>query len=130
MKLKFYLDTSVWMDYYEDRSDLAFKLLMSLLKSNQTIVVSDFLLAELENFYSLEQIRGLAFPFQNLMERVGLSTKQRFEAKSIAILKDVPVGDAIHAVLARDSGAVLVSRDRHFQLLKNICVVKKPEEII
>jgi len=137
MAEKYYLDTSIWMDYYEDRQDptkdigeFAFKLLCKLLASNSKIVVSSFLLRELEVAYSLDQIRGLALPFERLMERVDVSDKQREEAKKIAEERKLPKGDAIHAILARDNNAILVSRDKHFQLLKDICEVVKPEDII
>ena len=134
---KYYLDTSVWMDYYEDRKDssndlgdAAFRLLSKLLASKSRIVVSTFLLRELETAYSLDKIRGLALPFEKLMEKVDVSDKQREEAKKIAEERGIPKGDVIHAVLARDNKAILVSRDKHFQLLKDICEAVKPEEII
>ena len=137
MTEKYYLDTSIWMDYYEDRQDpskdigeLAFKLLCRLLASNSTIVVSSFLLRELEVTYFLDRIRGLALPFEKLMQRVDVSDNQREEAKRIAEERNLPKGDALHAILARDNNAILVSRDKHFELLTDICEVKKPEEVI
>jgi len=137
MDEKYYLDTSVWMDYYEDRKDpskdigeFAFRLLTKLLASESKILVSIFLLRELETAYSLEKIRGLTFPFQNLMEKVSLSEEQNREAGKIAKERDIPKGDVIHAILARDNDAILVSRDKHFQKLKDICEVMKPEELI
>ena len=64
------------------------------------------------------------------MEKVDVSDKQREEAKKIAEEREVPKGDVIHAILARDNNAILISRDKHFQLLKDICEVMKPEDII
>ena len=91
MAEKYYIDTSIWMDYYEDRTDpsrdigeSAFKLLSKLLASKSTIVVSTFLLRELETAYSLDSIRGLTSPFEKLMEKVDISDKQREEAEKIA----------------------------------------------
>ena len=134
---KYYLDTSIWMDYYEDRKDpskdigeFAFKLLVKLLASKSTIVVSDFLLRELEVTYSLDKVRGMTLHFEHLMEKVSLSKEQNEEAKKIAEKRKIPKGDAIHAILARDNKAILVSRDNHFQKLRDICEVMKPEEII
>jgi rRNA-processing protein FCF1 len=82
-----FLDTSIWMDYYEDRIDpyedlgeFAFKLLCKLLASKSKIVVSTFLLRELETAYSLDKIIGLTQPFEKLMEKVNVSNKQREEA--------------------------------------------------
>ena len=137
MAEKYYLDTSIWMDYYEDRTDpskdigeFAFRLLCKLLASKSRIVVSTFLLRELETAYSLDKIRGLTLHFEKLMEKVDVSDKQREEAKKIAEERGIPKGDAIHAILARDNKAILISRDKHFQLLKDICEVMKPEDII
>ena len=87
MTQKYYLDTSVWMDYYEERRDpsknigeIAFKLLYKLLASKSKIVVSTFLFRELEVTYSLEKIIGLTMPFEKLMIKVDVSDKQREEA--------------------------------------------------
>lgn len=137
MAEKYYLDTSIWMDYYEDRRDpsknigeIAYKLLCKLLASKSKIVVSTFLLKELETAYSIDKIRGITFPFEKLMEKIDVSEKQREEAKKIAKQRGIPVGDVIHAILVRDNNAILISRDKHFQLLKDICKIMKPEEII
>jgi len=134
---KYYLDTSIWMDLYEDRRDpsknigeFAFRLFCYLLASKSRIVVSTFLLRELEVTYPLDKIRGLTRPFERLMEKVDVSDEQRQESKRIAEEKHIPRGDALHAILARDNNAILISRDNHFMLLKNICPVMKPEEII
>ena len=37
--------------------------------------------------------------------------------------------DILHAVLARDNKAVLVTRDFHFETLQDIVEIKAPEEI-
>jgi len=137
MPEKYYLDTSVWRDYYEERKDsskdlgeFAFLLLSRLLASNSRIVVSTFLLRELERDYTLEKIRGIMRPFESLLERATVSKKQIDEAEKIALQRNLPKGDAIHAILARDCKALLVSRDKHFNYLKDICPVAKPEELI
>ncbi len=134
---RYYLDTSVWMDYYEDRKDssknigeYAYMLLSKILKSGSKIIVSSFLLRELEAHYSLDMIRGMTRPFVSVFEKIDATEEQKEEAKKIAKEKNVPNGDALHAILARDSKAILVSRDIHFQVLKDICLVAKPEEII
>ena len=137
MAEKYYIDTSIWMDYYEDRKDpskdigeFAFRLLCKLLASKSTIVVSNFILRELEVNYSLEKIRGLTTPFEKIMEKVDISDEQKLEAKRISEKRSLPFGDVLHAIIARDNDAVLISRDKHFQQLKDVCEVYKPEEII
>lgn len=44
--------------------------------------------------------------------------------------RDVPLRDALHAVIARDNGAQLVSRDWDFEQLKDITKTKKPEDLL
>lgn len=64
-----------------------------------------------------------------VLEEADVSKKQMDEARKLASEKKVPVGDALHAILARDNNAVLVSRDAHCDMLQNIVPVCKPEEI-
>jgi predicted nucleic acid-binding protein len=137
MEERYYLDTSVWMDFYEDRKDsskdigeLAFKLLSKLLASKSKIVVSEFLQMELGTYYSSEEIRGMTMLFEKFIIKAEFSEKQLDEAKRIAGERKLPKGDVVHAIVARDNDAILVSRDKHFQQLKDICKVKKPDEII
>lgn len=137
MAEKYYLDTSIWMDYYEDRKDssknigeFAFKFLCKLLASKSIIVVSSFVQRELEANYSLDKIRSMTTPFEKLMERIEISDEAIEEAKEISKSRNLPFGDALHAVLARNSKAIMITRDNHFQLLKDICEVMKPEDLI
>ena len=54
---KYYLDTPIWMDIYEDRKgfrdeplgDFALRLISMLLARKDTLVLSDLLIKELEN---------------------------------------------------------------------------------
>ena len=137
MEEKYYLDTSIWMDYYEDRKDhskdigeFAFKLLCKLLASKSKVIVSTLLLRELEGSYTLDKVRGLMKPFEKLLEKISIEEIQIKEAKSISRERSLPFGDVLHAILARDNKSILISRDKHFQKLKDICEVLKPEEII
>lgn len=134
---RYYLDTAIWMDYYEDRKDrsrnlrdIAFKLLCKILASHSKILISRFTLMELETFYSLDEIRGIVFPFEKLIEKVEMSEEQIVFAEKVAKERKIPKGDAVHAILARDNNVILISRDKHFHLLKDITVAMKPEEII
>ena len=134
---KYYVDTNIWRDYYEDRKDpykdlgeIAFRLLSKLLALNSRIVVSTFLLREFEVSYDIDAIRGLTHHFERLMEKVSPSDEQLDEANKIARDRNVPRGDVIHAILARDNDAVLVSRDKHFKVLTDICKCVKKEDII
>jgi len=137
MKLKYYLDTAIYLDYYFGRKerfrpigDWAYGLLSLIIKEKSTIVMSDFLLMELETHLQKHEIEAILKPFQDIIENVKYSNKQMQEAKLLARNRNLPKGDALHAVLARDSNAVMVTRDRHFEMLTDIVVIKKPEDII
>ena len=128
--MKYYLDTCIWMDYYEDRDESAYILLCKLLASNSRIIVSKYILEELQSHYTIEMIRGLTIHFEKIMVNVEISDQQFFEAEKIAKQRHIPVGDALHAILARDNKAIIVTRDKHFQSLKDICKSVKPKDII
>jgi predicted nucleic acid-binding protein len=136
---KYLIDTSIWVDLYDDRrgfndeplGDYALKLLVKLKAGENIIVFTDFLLKELEmNNYSLEQINGMFKPFEKQIEKIVAAKEQREEAKKIALKRDVPPGDVLHAIIARDNKLILVTRDRHFQQLEDIWKHHRPEELI
>ena len=121
--MQYLIDTSIWVDLYENRTgyngeplgDYAFKLL-SLIKTNQDkIIITDFIIKELEANYSIEQIRGMMNPFEDILEKIISSEKQRNEARKISAERNLPKGDALHAIMAGDYSAILVSRDKHFR---------------
>jgi len=136
MAEKYYIDPSIWMDYYEDRlsgnkkiGEYAFKLLCKLLALEVKIVVSNYILKELERFYSYEQIRGFTSPFERVMEQVSITQEQIKESKILALERNIPKGDALHAIIARDNNAIVISRDHHFEKIPDVCKCVKPEEI-
>lgn len=64
------------------------------------------------------------------MNNKKIEKEEKEIAKKLAIQRDVPRGDSLHAILSRDNEAQLISRDEHFERLKDITVAEKPEEII
>ena len=136
--MKYYLDTAIWMDLYEDRKGykkeplghFALKL-FSLIRTNKhKMVISDLLIHELELNYSLDKIRGMVKPFEDLIEKLVVTTEQRDEAEKIARERNVPRADATHAILARDNKLILITRDKHFKQLEDVSKHYKPEDII
>jgi predicted nucleic acid-binding protein len=75
--------------------------------------------------YCFESLKDL-----KLLEKVSISGQQVEEARKISRERGIPKGDALHAILGRDNNAVVVTRDNHFELLKDIVKSNKPEEII
>jgi predicted nucleic acid-binding protein len=137
MKKKYYLDACIWRDYFENRSDKfrplgewAFELIKIIIENEDFFIISDLLIDELRKEYSDEEIKyNLNFIPEkliiNLKEKESTS-KEAFELKQKS---GIHFADALHFVLARSVGAVLVTRDRHFDEL-NSEYVKKPEDLI
>ena len=135
---KYFLDTCIWIDLYEDRKgyggdplgDFAFKLFFHIKKSGFKIIISDLTIKELEMNYSLEEINGLMNPFENLLEKVLVDKELVFEAKKLAEQRRIPKGDVLHALIAKKHNFILVTRDKHFNFLTDIVKYFKPEDII
>ncbi len=138
MQKRFYLDTSIWRDYFEDRTDsirplgeLVASFLQECRARGCKILYSDLILRELSNVFSLEQIRNFFSAFEDNLVQVKPSVVQRLEGESIARERpETHSADALHAVMARDHQAVLVARDHGFECLRDLVEVRKPEEVI
>lgn len=134
---RYYIDTSIWMDLLEDRKgynneplgDYALKLFALIKAKKATLIISDLLIRELEGFYSLGEINGMMLPFQKIIEKIIATKKQRIEARKIAEERNLPPGDCLHAILARDNNFILITRDKDFLQLEDISSHHKPEEI-
>jgi predicted nucleic acid-binding protein len=137
MAEKYLIDTSIWIDFYEDRKgfqgeplgDFAFKLLARIKAKQNKIVITDLTIRELEMNYTLPEINGMMKAFEGILDKMIASQEQRNEAKKIAEERNVPKGDALHAILARDNKLILISRDKHFKQLTDISDCHKPEDI-
>lgn len=131
----FYLDTSIWIDFYEKRGIngvSALRLILKIIKEGLKIAYSDLHIMELKNLgYSQYEIASLFTIIKpDHISRVHIYKEQIEEAKNLARGRDLPKKDALHAILARDNNLTLISRDRHFDKLKDIAVARKPEEFI
>ena len=135
---KYYIDTSIWMDVYEGRigfnneplGKYALKLFALIRKENHRLVISDILIQELQRYYPIEKINGMMKIYENLIEKVSVSKKHYKEAEKIVKEKNLPLGDVLHTILARDYNLILVTRDKHFKELVFISKSYKPEELI
>jgi len=81
--------------------------------------------------YSGEKIVDiLSIVPSEMLVKVGISKKQTEESVKMANMLKIPRKDILHAILARDSYAIMITRDRHFEGLQGMVNVKKPEELI
>ena len=136
---QYYLDTSIWRDYYENRTDnlrplgeWALELFKMIRDNKDKIICSDIVISELSNYFSKEEVKKILQIAQdkNLLEMKESQPEQVQEAMKLSRALNIPRGDCLHAILARDNKAILVARDNHFEQLRTIVDIKKPEELI
>ena len=135
---KYYFDTSIWLDLFEDRNKGSFakttiarKLLDKILRDNGVIVYSGFIILELKNQgYTNYEVRSFWRDINPFMLFGKYDLRLVGKAKDLSKKRGLPLFDAIHALIARENNSILISRDRHFNLLKDICRCMSPEEII
>lgn len=138
MEMKFYLDTSIWMDLYEDRKgfnneplgDYAWALVAYIMKQDYKIVISDIVIKELLKKYPLQAVNGMMKPFEKIIIKIISTPKQIREAELMSKQILVPKLDVLHALIARDNNLILITRDNHFWKLDYIAKHYKPEEIV
>lgn len=138
MTNRYYLDTSIWMDLHEYRrgfaeeslGEYAFKLLSILMARRHTIIITDILIKELAKYYPRTEIETMMRPFEAIIKRLNSSKEQMDEAIKLSKMRQVPPGDALHAILSRDNDLIFITRDKHFDILGDITTYQKPEEII
>lgn len=138
--MKYYLDTCVWRDFYENRKSKtgrnlgkeAFRLIKNLLKKKATVLFSDLVVKELRIEYSMKDVEGLfsVLMLSKRLQWVGIEGWMNDEAKVIAAEKNVPLPDALHCIIARENEAIVVSQDKHMQALKSVALVLTPKEVI
>lgn len=123
MARKFYVDTAIWRDYFEDRSDgmrplgdLAFQFLKICRKKKYVVLVSAEVANELLVFYPQSRVDEIFSNFRDIIVHIEISKEQFSEAHSLWLKKHsgFPFSDVMHSILARDNCATIISRDRHF----------------
>ena len=138
MNEKYYLDTCIWIDYFENRSDRfrplgdwAFSLIKQIIRESNLIIYSDLVEEELLKYFDDIHIKEIIsiIPKQ-LLIKIETKAKQLEEAIKISKKLRIPVKDALHAILARDNDTILVTRDKHFYELAKQVTIKKPEDLL
>ncbi len=138
MTKNYYLDTSIWLDFFEDRDEpnfskgkLTHKLLNKIIKEDSKIIYTNLIFKEMRDFgYTYFELKYLFKPFNKILIYTRPTKKQYGKAKDLAAKRKVPLVDAIHALIARDNKAVLITRDHHFKRLLDITKSKRPEDLI
>ena len=138
MAQKYYLDTSIWLDFFENRNepnlpkgDWVHELLDKITKNNDKVIYSDIVILELGVAgYQSHEIEKLFEKIKPILIFVESTEKQARKAKDLSSKRDVPKGDTLHALIARDNKATLVTLDNHFKKLLDIIKPKRPQDLI
>jgi predicted nucleic acid-binding protein len=116
--MKYYLDTCIWIDFLEERDEFVVKRVFDILL-NHKILISRKVFVELEKY--IEPVNLLEFKNVVLVDD---SELQKTSAMKLARERNIPFGDVIHAIIAKDNDSILLTRDRHFLKLRDIAQIE------
>jgi len=134
--MKYFIDTCIWRDFYEDRfsktgrplGKYACGLFMRILKNKDQILLSSSIIRELKQRYTEEEIFNLLTLLikNRTIVRIETTKSECLEARRLSLNRDIPYIDCLNAIQARNHKALLISQDRHFDGLSDIVKVIKP----
>ena len=132
---EFYFDTSIWIDFYEKRErngEYALEFIMKIITNSWRLAYSDLHIKEFKHLeYSNDEINDIFHIIKpNNIKHIHIYKEQIEEARNIARQRKLPHNDVLHALLCRDNNVQLISRDLHFEKLKDITKAGKPEDFI
>ena len=135
---KYLIDTCIWLDYYENRSDKfrplgdwALELLNLITKIKAIVIISDYLIRELLLHYDLKTVQNIISIIPRKQQlRIVISNNLLKKAAAIVKIRNVSFIDAVHAVTAGSHRAIIITRDHHFEELTDIAPFAKPEDLI
>ena len=134
----YYFDTSIWLDFLEDRNEpnlpkstWAIELINKIILEESKIILSDNNIIEFEVLgYSRYDIENLLDSLKSIIVSVESTPQQISRSKDLSEKRNVPKRDALHALIARDNKALLITLDAHFNKLMDIAMPHNPKEFI
>jgi len=141
MQKRYYLDTCIWRDHYENRygpqgrplGDYAAKLFAKIMKDKAIIIFSTHIIHEMKKAFAPEEIEEM---FQilfllNILKKTEITKKDWEQARKIAQERHVSKSDSLHAILARKNNATLITQNlKDFEKFRDIITIKRPEDIV
>tara|TARA_B100000315_G_C14250548_1_gene439559 strand:- start:218 stop:634 length:417 start_codon:yes stop_codon:yes gene_type:complete len=138
MNKRYYFDTGIWLDFLENRNEpnfpkgnLARSLVERIIKKDDKIIISDNNITELNmQGYPEEDIRDLFDSLKHILFYVESTYKEIKKSNDLAIKRGIPKRDSLHALIARNNNAQLITFDNHFRKLSDIIKPKTPKDFI
>jgi predicted nucleic acid-binding protein len=122
--MRYYIDTCIWIDFVEGRANI--DIFVECIQNENIVIQSYLLQKELGKYIKSEHLTVIfaLLSGKGLIENVSVNEEDKVEAFKISSERAVPFADALHAILARNNDAILLTRDKHFLRLKDICRVR------
>jgi len=134
---KLYVDTNIWIDYWKDRKsgflplgDFAMQMFNRVYDCEFTVLISDQIISELKDNLGLEFYWRLK-PFKDIDKLLMLHPNANLilAAKYLTRNRKIHFSDSLHACFAKKENAILVTRDNHFEQVRDIINICYPEEL-
>lgn len=134
--MKIYCDTNFYIDYLENRTDklrplgsFAFELLRRTVECEFKIIISDFVISELEKYIKEERIKELLITLEKAKKLLVILKSNKDIQKARRLSKNK--SDALHAVLAKKADAeYIVTRNlKDFEEFSHLVRPILPENI-
>jgi predicted nucleic acid-binding protein len=116
---RYYVDTCVWIDFLTGRTENDF--LIRCIYRQDVIIYSYILEKELIKHVDISRLRMIFSLLSEQLLKIDIEEIQKIEAADLSAERNIPFADALHAILARDNDAIIVTRDKHFESLHDIC---------
>lgn len=138
MPQKYYIDACIWRDFHENREDKfrplgewAFNLFRMIRETQSKVLCSDLVVEELSIAYDATEIKEIfnIIEQEGLLEKVDIKREQFQEAARLKRERKLPFADLLHAIIARDNEAIMVTRDVYFEDFEDIVTIRKPEDL-
>ena len=138
--MRYLVDTCVWRDFYEDRKNRhavslgrpAVAAFLRIISKRSEILICQTIVKELSKAFSREKIEEMLgfISATGHLRWIEPTRKEVEEARTLATARSLPFADCLFAVLAKNHGAIVVTRDYHLlRRLKDVVVALRPEEI-
>ncbi len=137
MEKRYYFDTSIWLDLFENRDEpnrpkgkQIRDLVKKIIQENDIILFSDQNFVELNDLgYPVWEIKNRLGELEMMILFIEATKKETSKARDLSKKRGVPRGDAVHALLARRYNAIFIALDRDFQQLLDIVSPWRPQDL-